>query len=120
MNLVWAKVTDAGVQLGGTTLAVSSEVLSEARSKGLSEVTVGFRPEDLQVGEGMAIRVEFVEQLGVDAYVHGVVETPHGEQNVVVRTDGRRPPHIGETVHVNIKDGHIHVFDSESGLRLGA
>ena len=120
MNLVWATVTDAGVQIGGTTLQVPADVLSAARSKGLKEVTVGFRPEDLLVGEGMAIRVEFVEQLGVDAYVHGIVDTPHGEQNVVVRTDGRRPPHIGETVHVNIKDGHIHVFDSESGLRLGA
>ena len=60
-----------------------------------------------------------VEVLGVDAYVHGQVETTHGSQKVVVRTDGRRPPHVGDTIHVNIGTDHIHVFDGGTEQRLG-
>jgi multiple sugar transport system ATP-binding protein len=120
MNIVWANVANGGVSLGGATLPVPADVVADANSKGLTEVKVGFRPEDLHLGEGIAVAVEFVEVLGVDAYVHGTVETPHGAQTVVVRTDGRRPPKVGDTIHVGINDNHIHVFDPETGNRLGA
>jgi multiple sugar transport system ATP-binding protein len=119
MNLVWGTVAEGGVVVGGATLSVPADVLADIKAKGLKEVRVGFRPEDLHVGDGMAVAVEFVEVLGVDAYVHGAVETSHGSQKVVVRTDGRRPPHVGDTIHVNVNDNHIHVFDPESTLRLG-
>ena len=119
MNIVFAKVSEGGVILGGATLPIPADVMADAKGKGLAEVQVGFRPEDLNVGEGVGINVDFVEVLGVDAYVHGNVETPHGSQKVVVRTDGRRPPHAGDTIHVSINDNHIHVFDPNTGLRLG-
>jgi multiple sugar transport system ATP-binding protein len=119
MNLCSAYVRDGGVEVGGAQIAVSAEILTEARSRGLTEVTIGFRPEDMQLGEGMAIAIEFVEVLGVDAYVYGTIETTHGQQNTVIRTDGRKPPKAGDTIRVNVKDGHIHVFDSNTGERLG-
>lgn len=119
MNIVWANVVEGGVGVGGAVLGVPADVSDDIRAKGLTEVRVGFRPEDLTIGEGMAVEVEFVEVLGVDAYVHGQVETTHGKQTVVVRTDGRRPPHVGDTVHVSVKDQHIHVFDPSTELRLG-
>jgi multiple sugar transport system ATP-binding protein len=119
MNLVSASVIDNGISIGGAVLVISQDILTDAKSKGLTEVTVGFRPEDLSTGDGMAVKVEFVEILGVDAYVHGFVSTPHGEQRVVVRTDGRNPPKVEDTIHVNIKDNHIHVFDPTTGLRVG-
>lgn len=119
MNLVSGSIADNGVIIGGATLSIPADVLAEAKSKNLKEVRVGFRPEDLVVGEGMAVAVEFVEVLGVDAYVHGFVETIQGTQKVVVRADGRRPPKVGDTIHVAVNDNHIHVFDPESTLRLG-
>jgi multiple sugar transport system ATP-binding protein len=119
MNLVSGSIADNGVIVGGATLSIPADVLADAKSKNLKEVRVGFRPEDLVVGEGMAVAVEFVEVLGVDAYVHGFVETIQGTQKVVVRTDGRRPPKVGDTIHVAVNDNHIHVFDPESTLRLG-
>ena len=119
MNIVFGNVADNGVALGGAVVPVPADVIADARAKGLTEVRVGFRPEDLNLADGVAVAVEFVEVLGVDAYVHGNVETPHGTQKVVVRTDGRRPPHVGETIHVAVNDNHIHVFDPNTGLRLG-
>jgi multiple sugar transport system ATP-binding protein len=119
MNLVSGSIADNGVIVGGATLSIPADVLADAKSKNLKEVRVGFRPEDLVVGEGMAVEVEFVEVLGVDAYVHGYVETIQGTQKVVVRTDGRRPPKVGDTIRVAVNDNHIHVFDPESTLRLG-
>jgi multiple sugar transport system ATP-binding protein len=119
MNLCSAYVRDNAIEVGGAKISVSAEILTEARNRGLSEVTIGFRPEDMQLGEGMAIAVEFVEVLGVDAYVYGTIETAHGQQNTVIRTDGRKPPKAGDTIHVNVKDGHIHAFDSNTGERLG-
>ncbi len=119
MNLCSAYVRDNGIEVGGANIAIPADILAEARNRGLSEVTIGFRPEDMQLTDGMAIAVEFVEVLGVDAYVYGTIETAHGQQNVVIRTDGRRPPKAGDTIHVNVKDGHVHVFDSNTGARLG-
>ena len=120
MNIVWANVADGGLSIGGAVLSVPGDVADDMRAKGLSEVRVGFRPEDLAVGtSGMAIEVEYVEVTGVDAYVHGEVETSHGKQKIVVRTDGRHPAHVGDTIHVSVKDQHIHVFDPSTELRLG-
>jgi multiple sugar transport system ATP-binding protein len=119
MNLVWGNVTENGISIGGSVLPTPAEVLADAKSKGLSEVTVGFRPEDMLMSDGLPVLVEFVEVLGVDAYVHGKVKTSHGDQDVVIRTDGRRPPSVGDTIQVNIKDQHVHVFDPNTTLRLG-
>jgi multiple sugar transport system ATP-binding protein len=120
MNLVWGTVVDGGILVGGATLTIPADVTADIKAKGLKEVRIGFRPEDLNIAEGMAVNVEFVEILGVDAYVHGQVETSHGSQKVVVRADGRRPPKVGDVIHVAVNDNHIHVFDPESTLRLGS
>jgi len=37
----------------------------------------------------------------------------------VARVDGRRPPMKGETVWVRPQSGHVHLFDTKTGLRLG-
>jgi multiple sugar transport system ATP-binding protein len=50
--------------------------------------------------------------------------TPRGEdagtiKPFLARVDGRRPPARGETVRLVPKAGHVHLFNSESGIRLG-
>ena len=37
----------------------------------------------------------------------------------IARVDGRRPPEKGEKIYLKPKPGHVHVFNSESGLRVG-
>ncbi len=68
-----------------------------------------------------------VEELGADAYIYGSTEMKllaatgenAGEVPFIARVDGRRPPEKGSVIHLKPKAGHVHVFNSESGLRIG-
>jgi multiple sugar transport system ATP-binding protein len=122
MNIVSAHVEEHGVRLGGSLVPIQQEVLDIARSRGLHEVTFGFRPEDVRfvgAGEGFSVHIDIVEDLGADAFCYGTVETAHGTQNVVARGDGRTPPRRGDTIHLTIAGGHAHVFDPNTGVRIG-
>jgi multiple sugar transport system ATP-binding protein len=115
MNLLEAPTTDGGIQLGDMVWPVERSVLSGAGAK----VIVGMRPEDLQVAEhGLAVGVDLVEELGADAYIHGHIVGAE-EYEVTARTDGRRPPEKGSTVHLAPKPDHVHLFDASTGIRLG-
>ena len=85
-------------------------------------VTLGSRPEDLETvaqGEGLQVEVDVVEELGADAYVYGHTTLDGKDHDIVARVDGRRPPMKGETVWVRPQSGHVHLFDTKTGLRLG-
>ena len=121
MNLVEAKLSEQGAALGNGVMPIEREILDAAASKGDKTITLGFRPEDLRIGEeGVPVEVGLVEELGADAYVYGLVAQADGsKKDVVVRTDGRRPPTRGETINVTIVPGHSHVFSTSTGQRLG-
>lgn len=123
MNLVEQKLSDQGVQFGGTVLPVDRSTLSDTSE---SSVTVGVRPEDLELvgeGEGLPVEIDVVEELGADAYVYGrLAGTDTADASakpIIARVDGRRPPSKGETVHFRPKEGHLHLFDVSTGQRLG-
>jgi multiple sugar transport system ATP-binding protein len=118
MNLLNLPVVDGGVELGDMVYPVSRDTLTGLHSK---TVTLGVRPEDLDLDEhGLSVRVELVEVLGADAYVHCVLQSEGSDLPVIARVDGRRPPKKGQTVHLRAKEGHTHLFDNETGLRMGA
>lgn len=120
MNLLELPVTDNGVLFGGTVYPVPAEVLGQAHGR---TVTLGVRPEDLEAapaGEGLAVEVDVVEELGADAYIYGHTTLDGRDHDIVARTDGRRPPAKGDTVHVRPVPGHVHLFDTTTGQRLGA
>ena len=119
MNLLELPVTDGGVQFGGMTYPVPRDLLGEAHG---STVTLGVRPEDLERAEdnhGLAVFVDVVEELGADAYVYGHTEFDGKRYEITGRVDGRTPPVAGSTVYVRPKEGHVHLFDTQTGLRLG-
>jgi multiple sugar transport system ATP-binding protein len=114
MNLLSLPVTDRGVRFGDTVFPVERAALSKA---GDSTVTLGVRPEDLDLTEhGLPVMVDVVEELGADAYIYG--RTTDSDLQIIARTDGRRPPEKGTTVHFTPKQGHVHLFDNSSGSRL--
>ena len=85
-------------------------------------MTVGVRPEDLVLnteGTGIPVEVDVVEELGADAYVYGRTNLGDGEQQIIARVDGRTPPEKGQQVFFTLKEGHVHLFDADSGERLG-
>jgi multiple sugar transport system ATP-binding protein len=117
MNLLDLKVVDNGVEFGNTTYPVERAVLGEAADR---RVTVGVRPEDLELSEqGLPVEVDVVEELGADAYVYGRTTVGGEEHQIIARVDGRRPPEKGSTVHFTPKQGHTHLFSTSDGHRLG-
>ncbi len=119
MNILEVPVVDGGVQFGGTVYPVERDVLSETE---LTSVSLGVRPEDLtlsETGEGLPVEVNLVEELGADAYIYGSTRLGDTEHEIIARVDGRRPPEKGETVHFRPKEGHVHLFDTKTGARMG-
>ncbi|MET1034194.1 MAG: sn-glycerol-3-phosphate ABC transporter ATP-binding protein UgpC [Arthrobacter sp.] len=119
MNLLELPTVPGGVQFGDAIYPVDASTVAGAHGR---TVTVGVRPEDLELspaGQGLAVEVDVVEELGADAYVYGHATLDGTEHDMVVRVDGRKPPFKGETIYVRPMSGHVHLFDVQTGLRLG-
>jgi multiple sugar transport system ATP-binding protein len=116
MNLLQVPQADGGVQIGDLLWPVERHVLTMAPGE---KVTIGIRPEDLQISDhGLLVTVGLVEELGADAYIHGTLHTNGAGHTVTARADGRHPPEKGATIHLAPKTDHVHLFNSQSGLRL--
>jgi len=114
MNLLELPVTDGGVKFGDTVFPIERSVLSGTGDR----VTLGVRPEDLDISEhGLPVQVDVVEELGADAYIYG--RAADTDLQIIARTDGRRPPEKGSTIQFTPKQGHVHLFDTANGSRLG-
>ena len=119
MNLLTANHDGSSVEVGDQRFEVPAGILQRASA---STVTLGMRPEDLHlVGPetgGLEMEVLLTEELGADAYIFGIPKGFETLQPTIVRVDGRKPPMKGETVYVAPNIAYLHVFDSETGLRL--
>ncbi len=124
MNLLDVPVTDGGVKLGTGVHPVGREYLTDAGGT----VTLGVRPEDLSLttaGQGLPVVVDVVEELGADAYIYGTAEAKQHDDGgdpkpFIARVDGRNPPKKGEKIYLAPKEGHVHMFSTTTGQRLGA
>ena len=113
MNLCTVPFAHGCAELGGRKLTIPHD--------GAGEVVLGLRPEALELAaDGLPGRVEVVEELGADAYAFCEAELPGGEARLVARADARRPPAIGERVGLRPRFDEVHLFDAETGARLGA
>jgi len=116
MNFVSSLVaSDGTVNLDGATF------MPRARLEPGRPVTVGIRPEHLAPGIGgpdtIETEVELVELLGADTLVYTRLA---GGASLVVRLPGTSVPKVGEKLPVHGLDGAWHLFDAETGKRLGA
>ena len=127
MNLVSVPVNEGGAMFGTHHVPIPRDSLA-----GVSKtVIVGVRPEDVEVttnADGMEITVDVVEELGADAYVYGTpadenISLYGGDDSLekpfIARVDGRKVPEKGGKVFVYPNPNQLHVFDAESGKRLG-
>jgi len=122
MNIFQARLgPDGAAALGDVRLELPREVVAAAAERGLGEVTVGLRPESLELGAaaGLAAEVEVVEELGADAYAFCVAHVGGTELRLIARSDWRAPPGRGERIALKPRAGEAHVFDPRSGERLG-
>lgn len=118
MNLFPADLTDDGVRIGSSTVPLPREAIGAAHG---SRVTVGVRPEDVEVdtvGEGLSVEVDVVEELGADGYLYGHATIDDERIEIVARVDGREHPMAGDRVVVRPLHHRVHAFDIENGERL--
>lgn len=133
MNIGSFQVVEGGAQLANTRIPLAREILSKIVPEDRGHVTVGFRPEALdvvsQAHEGaIPIKVVLVEELGADALAYGElvmggaaareIHSGAGEAQIIVRVDPRTPPRKGDTIWVAIRPGELHAFAASTGERL--
>ncbi|MGW4335002.1 ABC transporter ATP-binding protein [Rhodococcus koreensis] len=120
MNLMTMPIVSDGVRLGNSTLPLERDQLSTLHAAGLDTVTVGVRPEQLELstGEGgIEVIVDLVEELGSESYVHTHI-AGDGTQ-LVARSLTRTPARLADTVSLRKRDGAVHLFHPETGDRIG-
>ncbi|KQR12004.1 ABC transporter ATP-binding protein [Cellulomonas sp. Leaf334] len=133
MNIGTFPVLDGVANLGRARVAVPRSVIGQFTDDDKNHVTVGFRPESLDVvpagtPDGIPVIVNIVEELGSDAFVYGsltnefghadAVHSGAGDAQVIVRVDPRQVPSKGETIYIRIREGEQHLFHAGSGERI--
>ena len=113
-------ITSDGVQLGEhATMELERDQMTKLHELGLKEVTIGIRPEQLEIHDAgkVEVVVDLVEDLGSEAYVY-----THAGSGVelVARSNPRTAPKLAETVRLRKHpDGVVHLFHPETGARIG-
>ena len=101
------------VEIAGCLLPISA--ISGLRDG--QKVIYGARPEDFLPGDaGLAARVSVVEPTGSE--MHVVARAVEGLEVVSVLRD-RRAIAAGEDLHLSAPPDRVHLFDADSGTRLG-
>ena len=127
MNIVNVALTEQGACVGDYTVPIPRDARTELGNQGVKGATLGFRPESVEVvgqGDGFPFEVLVVEELGSDAYAYGTLHLGSGaevpdDKMFIARVDARRPPRKGETIYLRIREAEEHVFNPDSGLRVG-
>jgi multiple sugar transport system ATP-binding protein len=115
MNLCEVAFENGGVSFGPERVAVRSESVN-----GASLLVLGLRPEALELGtEGVPALVEVVEEFGADAFVFCSAQIGGAETRLVARAEARHAPARGERVSLRVRPDEAHLFDAETGERLG-
>jgi multiple sugar transport system ATP-binding protein len=142
MNLLPARCSGERVHLPFGELEINDEELLRSLQEG-HPLVVGIRPEDLrEIGSSedragalaVAATVDVVEWLGAELYVHFRVAagdlqnaTRHGELEVdsegtlpvTCRLDPSTEVREGESIALSVDPASVHLFDAESGERIG-
>jgi multiple sugar transport system ATP-binding protein len=125
MNLKDFRLVDGGAEVGGVRVPLPRQTVGAATSEGTGTVTLGFRPESLEVigddAGGFAVTCNVVEELGSDAYTYGTLaghDPEHGEVDIIARVDARNPPAKGEHLNFRIRPQELHAFSVQTGQRL--
>jgi sn-glycerol 3-phosphate transport system ATP-binding protein len=112
MNLIGGHVDSGGVAIGDLVLPLDGQAAEPGR-----KVTIGLRPENLELADDgpILVKTELLERLGADTIVHGRLGDG---TTLTARAPGALALHLGEPIRLAIAPGHIHLFDTETGRRI--
>ncbi|HEY5818768.1 MAG TPA: sn-glycerol-3-phosphate ABC transporter ATP-binding protein UgpC [Mesorhizobium sp.] len=116
MNFVSATYAKAGnaILSDGQTLRLPDGLPIEEGAP----LSVGLRPENIAITQqgGWRARVEVIEPLGLSTQFYVTL----GEQLICVFAMGRPEVKVGQEILLTIDPAAVHLFDPETGRRIGA
>jgi multiple sugar transport system ATP-binding protein len=121
MNLVTAPLTDGGVRIGDTTIALQRGQLTAAQGSGTDTVTIGIRPEHITIDgadAAMTGHIDLVEHLGNESYVHTHVGSGANTVTLAARAPGRFTGRLDDTVQLHLDTDQLHLFHPHTGASL--
>lgn len=75
------------------------------------EIILGIRPEDVQVVQtGFSVKVDLVEMLGSDAYVHFHI----GEKSFIANVSSDLDISVADQIQITFDPDKVHLFDHET------
>ena len=121
MNFLDATISDGGAKavFTGDKTPFSQEEFNNPANQ---RVTIGIRPEHLQVNDDNStatshtVTVQVVEHLGADTLLHGFFSSDGSD--LTVRLSGVRNIDPGEILPLSFDPENVHVFDSDTGKRV--
>ncbi|MDR1440844.1 MAG: sn-glycerol-3-phosphate ABC transporter ATP-binding protein UgpC [Bifidobacteriaceae bacterium] len=129
MNIGTFPVKDGAVLIGEASVPLTREVLDAMVPEDEDQLTVGFRPENLDLTTAetpgaIPVEIDIVEELGSDAYAYGTLKGSAEQAStlqggsLIARVDPRSVPRKGETVYLSIRPGEQHNFSASTGERM--
>ncbi|WP_425046024.1 sn-glycerol-3-phosphate import ATP-binding protein UgpC [Primorskyibacter sp. S87] len=108
----------ATAEQGRLTLENGAQIPGGAGASG--KITLGLRPEHLQADENGPIRVSvgLFEHLGANTLLHGTLEGSNNE--IVVSIPGHISAAPDAVMGFSVSADLLHLFDAETGKRIGA
>ncbi|MCL0246232.1 sn-glycerol-3-phosphate ABC transporter ATP-binding protein UgpC [Corynebacterium sp. CCM 8835] len=134
MNLGTFHVDGDEARLGSAAVRLPSDTVAALTEADGGRITIGFRPESLEVvseevDTTIPVVVDLVEELGSDAYIYGHLAgasdpaigsgpDQSADSPIIVRVPPRTAPKRGETIHVRIRENQQHCFSVATGERI--
>jgi multiple sugar transport system ATP-binding protein len=119
MNMLTAEIVSDGVRVGDSVLELERDQLTALHDAKLESVTVGIRPEHMEVSNagGIEAIVDLVEDLGSESYIYA-----HAKPGVqlVARCLDRTGAKLADTVRLSQRaEGVVHLFHPDTGEVVG-
>ena len=89
-----------------------------------SEVTMGIRPEDIEVvpeatePNDIPVEVDVVEPFGKENNLYLIPEDRESDETIIAIVEGRTRVGAGDRAAMRIPEEHVHLFDGNSGEAL--
>ena len=116
MNFYDAGFTDGMLKGKGFEVSLTDEEKETLKDYYGKEIVLGIRPEDLEEGDALQVKVSINENLGMNTLVHGTM----GDSNrIVAKLRGWKEYRPGDTAGLRCKRKHFFDKETTNAIRKG-
>ena len=114
MNFFDVKVDGGELKSADLTVKLSDKQKALLASYDGKVITLGVRPENVNLGDDMKMKVSINENLGMNTLVHGYI----GKKKVVAKVPEWCDYKLGDVIGVGFDAEKMHFFDKETTLAI--